>query len=153
MNLSREDVTNSRSDPLPLLVVGGGFAGLSAAAMLAERGARVLLLEARARLGGRATAFVDRETGEMVDNGQHVLFGCYRETLAFLRRIGADGNVHTQDTLELPFLAADGDQVELAGGEAGQGWPWTNKPDRSCPMEDAFAVNAISSINGVRFDE
>ena len=48
---------------------------------------------------------------------------------------------------------ADGDQVELAGGEAGQGWPWTNQPDPSCPSEDAFAVNAISSINGIRVQE
>ena len=37
----------------------------------------MLVLEARARLGGRATAFPDRETGELVDNGQHVLLGCY----------------------------------------------------------------------------
>ena len=48
---------------------------------------------------------------------------------------------------------ADGDQVELAGGEAGQGWPWTNKPDGSCPTQDAFAVNAISSINGIRVQD
>ena len=91
-----------------VVVVGGGLAGLSAAALLAERGVRVLVLEARARLGGRATAFVDRETGEPVDNGQHVMFGCYRETFAFLHRIGAGHNVRIQDTLELPFAAADG---------------------------------------------
>ena len=53
---------------------------------LARHGARVLVLEARSRLGGRATAFNDRETGELVDNGQHVLLGCYRDTLAFLER-------------------------------------------------------------------
>ena len=64
-----------------VVVVGGGFAGLSAATVLAERGARVLVLDARPRLGGRATAFADRVTGELVDNGQHVLFGCYRATL------------------------------------------------------------------------
>ena len=71
------------------IVVGAGFAGLSAAVRLTRRGARVLVLEARARLGGRATAFPDRETGEVVDNGQHVLLGCYTETFAFLQDIGA----------------------------------------------------------------
>ncbi len=45
-------------------------------AACAPRGARVLVLEAKARLGGRATAFADRDTGEVVDNGQHVLLGC-----------------------------------------------------------------------------
>ena len=53
------------------IVVGGGFAGLSAAVRLAREGAEVLVLEARSRLGGRATAFTDRESGEQVDNGQH----------------------------------------------------------------------------------
>jgi hydroxysqualene dehydroxylase len=84
-----------------VIVVGAGFAGLSAASALAERGARVLVLEARPQLGGRATAFVDRVTGELVDNGQHVMFGCYRETLAFLRRIGAEGHVRIQPSLQL----------------------------------------------------
>ena len=84
-----------------VIVIGAGFAGLSAAASLAESGARVLVLDARPQLGGRATAFVDRETGELVDNGQHVLFGCYRETFAFLRRIGAEHNVRVQPSLEL----------------------------------------------------
>jgi squalene-associated FAD-dependent desaturase len=68
----------------------------------------VLVLEGRARLGGRATAFHDRETGELVDNGQHVLFGCYHETLAFLRRVGASGNVRVQPSLEVPYVDLDG---------------------------------------------
>ena len=59
-----------------IVVVGGGFAGLSAAARLVRRGARVLVLEAKPRLGGRATSFADGATGEVVDNGQHVLLGC-----------------------------------------------------------------------------
>src|SRR4051812_12929152 len=71
------------------IVIGAGCAGLAAAADLAERGARVLVLEARATLGGRATAFTDPATGERVDNGQHVLLGCYRDTFRFLERIGA----------------------------------------------------------------
>jgi zeta-carotene desaturase len=84
-----------------VIVVGGGFAGLSAASALAGRGARVLVLDARPQLGGRATAFRDRHTGELVDNGQHVLFGCYSETLAFLRLVGAEDRVRAQPSLEL----------------------------------------------------
>ena len=97
----------------PPVVVGGGFAGLSAAAVLAERGLCPIVLEARGRLGGRATAFRDRDTGELVDNGQHVLFGCYLETLAFLRRIGADANVRVQGTMEIPFIDEHGTRSVL----------------------------------------
>lgn len=87
-----------------VVVIGAGFAGLSAATKLAEAGRRVLVLDARPQLGGRATAFVDRVTGELVDNGQHVLFGCYRETLDFLRRIGASDRVRVQPSLSVPFI-------------------------------------------------
>ena len=42
-----------------VIVIGGGFAGLSAATALAEHGVGVLVVEARPTLGGRATAFTD----------------------------------------------------------------------------------------------
>jgi squalene-associated FAD-dependent desaturase len=97
-----------------VIVVGGGFAGLSAATALAERGAKVLLVEARPTLGGRATAFTDPATGERVDNGQHVLFGCYHETFRFLRRIGAEGNVRVQSRLAVDMIDRDGRWSRLA---------------------------------------
>ena len=66
------------------------------------------VFEARNRLGGRATAFRDRETGERVDNGQHILLGCYRETLAFLHDIGADDHVTFQRQLAVTMIDRDG---------------------------------------------
>jgi squalene-associated FAD-dependent desaturase len=102
-----------RNEQFDVAVVGGGVAGLAAATALAEAGKRVLVLEARGNLGGRATAFADRETGELVDNGQHVLFGCYYETFTLLRRIGAETNVRMQPALEVPFIGPSGERSTL----------------------------------------
>jgi len=95
-------------------VIGGGVAGLSAATALAEAGQRVIVLEARGQLGGRATSFIDRVTGERVDNGQHVLFGCYREMFRFLARISATSNVRIQTSLRIPYLDLEGHRTVLA---------------------------------------
>jgi squalene-associated FAD-dependent desaturase len=96
-----------------VIVIGAGFAGLSAAVRLAGRGARVLVLEARARLGGRATAFPDRVTGEVVDNGQHILLGCYRDTFAFLDQIGAAAGVRMQPQLTVTMIDRQGARSRL----------------------------------------
>jgi len=90
------------------IVIGGGFAGLAAATLLAEEGARVVVLEARPHLGGRARSFVDPETGSVVDNGQHLFMGCYRETLRFLERLGSLDRLCLQSRLHVPFLDPGG---------------------------------------------
>src|SRR3954452_8355184 len=96
-----------------VVVIGAGFAGLSAAVRLAGKGARVLVLEARSRLGGGATAFADGETGEMGDNGQHLLRGSYTETLAFLGEIGALGNLRTAQQLSVTMIDRAGVKTRL----------------------------------------
>lgn len=93
---------------IDVIVIGGGFAGLSAATALAERGVRVLVLEARPTLGGRATAFTDPSTGERVDNGQHVLVGGYHETFAFLRRLNTEADVYLQPDLHIDVIDRNG---------------------------------------------
>jgi zeta-carotene desaturase len=90
------------------IVVGGGFAGLAAATLLTERGARVLLLEARPYLGGRARSWIDPETGSTVDNGQHLFMGCYGETLLFLDRLGTRDRLNLEAGLSVPFIDPGG---------------------------------------------
>jgi len=95
------------------IVIGAGFAGLSAAVRMTRNGARVLVLEARARLGGRATAFPDRETGELVDNGQHVLLGCYSATFDFLGEMGVLDHVRAQPELAVTMIDRAGHRSRL----------------------------------------
>lgn len=96
-----------------VIIIGGGFAGLSAGVALAEKGFRVALLESKPALGGRAYSFADPESGDFVDNGQHVLMGCYTETLDFLDRIGARKNLVFHPDLEIEMLDREGASATL----------------------------------------
>src|SRR5262245_11945152 len=88
----------------PVLILGGGFAGLAAAVDLVEAGRRVLLLERRSFLGGRAYSFTDKTTGDTIDNGQHLMMGCYHRTLRFLEKIGSLDNLKFQRDPQVDFL-------------------------------------------------
>ena len=96
------------------VIIGGGCAGFAAATASVESGARVLVVEARPGLGGRATAFTDPDTGDRVDNGQHILMGCYVETLAFLDRIGTADRVRWQSGLRVSMIDRGGHHSVLA---------------------------------------
>lgn len=96
-----------------VLVLGGGLAGLSAAAKLADKGHRITLLEASPKLGGRTYSFYDRETGTFIDNGQHIMMGCYDKTLQFVKMIGAEDKLEIQDNLDVVLLKRGGEKFEL----------------------------------------
>ncbi|MFN7926590.1 MAG: hydroxysqualene dehydroxylase HpnE [Blastocatellia bacterium] len=89
----------------PVLIIGGGFAGLAAAVDIAAQGRKVILLERRNFLGGRAYSFTDKVTGDTVDNGQHLMMGCYHHTLSFLAKIGASHKVKFQPNPRVDFLS------------------------------------------------
>jgi squalene-associated FAD-dependent desaturase len=73
---------------LDVAIIGGGWAGCTAAVELARAGCKVTLFEAARTLGGRARAVeVD---GRLLDNGQHILLGAYAQTLRVLRQVGVD---------------------------------------------------------------
>jgi len=74
-----------------VLVIGGGLAGLSAAAALGSEGYRVRVLEARPFLGGRATSY--EAGGETIDNCQHVLLRCCVNLLDFYKRLGVSEHI------------------------------------------------------------
>ncbi len=85
-------------------IVGGGLAGLAAAAKLGERGFSVEVHEARRFLGGRAASYplhpaqADTPT---IDNCQHVLLRCCTQLLDFYRRCGVADKIEFHDALHL----------------------------------------------------
>ncbi|MDO8208582.1 MAG: hydroxysqualene dehydroxylase HpnE [Gallionella sp.] len=85
-------------------IIGGGYAGMAAAVALAEKGIPVTVFESARHLGGRARGVAHQNT--QLDNGQHLLLGCYHQTLRMIEQVG--GNLE-QDFLRQPL------QLDLHG--------------------------------------
>ena len=85
------------------LIIGGGIAGLTAGSILSLKKISVTLLESSPKPGGRTYSFPDKNTNTSIDNGQHIMMGCYKDTLAFLKIIGAESNFDYQKNLNLNF--------------------------------------------------
>ncbi|MCR5864970.1 hydroxysqualene dehydroxylase HpnE [Aquincola sp. J276] len=115
-------------------VIGGGWAGLAAAVAGVQRGAQVTLFEMAPQLGGRA-----REVpmdGLPLDNGQHILIGAYRHTLALMRTVGASPEALLL-RCPLALVYPDGSGLRLPPGSAipafvrgvlaYPGWGWRDR--------------------------
>jgi squalene-associated FAD-dependent desaturase len=82
-------------------VVGGGWAGLAAAATLCHQQIPVTLLEASKQLGGRARTIPD-ETWN-IDNGQHIMLGSYHYTINLLKNF----DIHERTVLQRSLLSLE----------------------------------------------
>jgi zeta-carotene desaturase len=105
-------------------VIGGGVAGMSAACALAEAGFRVRLAERRGYLGGRASSYLHPGVGEVIDNCQHVLFGCCTNLQGFYRRIGVQDRIHWTSAMTM---------IEPGGRRSALGPSWLPAPLHGLP--------------------
>ncbi len=96
-----------------VIVVGAGLAGLAAANALAGDGARVLLLERRPDIGGRAYSYEHPALGEVVDS-QHIVLGCCTNLLDLVAKAGAADDIRWYD--ELTFLEPNGNRSRMRPG-------------------------------------
>lgn len=73
---------------MQIVIVGGGLAGMASALKLVDAGHKIILLEKRNNLGGRASSIYDNTVNEEIDNAQHVLMGCCTELIEFYNSLG-----------------------------------------------------------------
>ncbi|MBS1121433.1 MAG: amine oxidase [Deltaproteobacteria bacterium] len=76
-----------------VLIIGGGLAGLTSALALATRGLAVTVLEADERLGGRASSWIDKTTGDPIHIGPHIFLNCYPNMMKLLDVLGTRDKV------------------------------------------------------------
>lgn len=103
------------AEELTVGIIGGGYAGMAAAVTLSQRGISVTVFESARQLGGRARGVQHNNT--QLDNGQHLMLGCYHQTLRLINLVGGDTeddffslplqlDLHGQFSLKAPYLPA-----------------------------------------------
>lgn len=107
--------------PNQVCVWGAGAAGLAAALEAGRRGHTPIVLEGAAQAGGRAQSYPDRHSGQWVDNGQHILMGCYEAFLGLLDLLGTTDQLDKADRLAVPYRSAGGES-HLAALELPAPW-------------------------------
>jgi carotenoid phi-ring synthase / carotenoid chi-ring synthase len=93
----------------PVVVAGGGIAGIAAAVGLAERGVPVIMIEALEQLGGRVRSWPVAHGDDQVtmSRGFHAFFRQYYNLRALLRRI--DPDLHSLVPIpDYPLILAGG---------------------------------------------
>lgn len=117
-----------RSD---VIVIGAGAAGLAAARLLADAGRRVVVVEARGRIGGRI--WTDRAFGAIpIERGAEFIHGAGVATWDLVRRHG----------LQTAAVSRwEGRRIALEDGSLGGGALVSARPDlaRLLTLEDAIA--------------
>ena len=96
INPVREDKPVRLARPRSAAVVGGGLAGLTAAALLAERGFQVTLFERNDYLGGKLGSWpvrLGRGFSTRVEHGMHAFFRQYYNLRRFLEKLGVLGRL------------------------------------------------------------
>ncbi len=106
------DTGSQGTDSRPsVIVLGGGLAGLTAAKHLVDAGYRVTLLEKRNILGGKVSAWRDKD-GDWVETGLHAFFGAYEEIYTLMRELGIYDNISWKKH-ELTYTLAQGERFSF----------------------------------------
>lgn len=97
-----------------VIVVGAGFAGLSLGFQLRQAGARVTLLEARNRVGGRVLSLDKFIEGRVVEGGAELIGSNHPTWMAYAKHFGLQFNDVTELETDKAPIILDGKRYEGA---------------------------------------
>ncbi|CAN1761361.1 Zeta-carotene desaturase, chloroplastic/chromoplastic [Linum perenne] len=100
-----------RGPKLKVAIIGAGLAGMSTAVELLDQGHEVDIYESRTFIGGKVGSFVDK-SGNHIEMGLHVFFGCYNNLFRLMKKVGADKNLLVKEHSHT-FVNKGGDIGEL----------------------------------------
>ena len=116
-----------------VFVIGAGLAGLSAATLLASRGAAVTLIEAAGQAGGRCRSYFDAAMDGVIDNGNHLVLSGNRAVHDYLARIGAGGALAGPPRAEFSFVDLRSGARWMLRPNEGRIPYWITRPGRRVP--------------------
>ncbi len=94
-----------------VVVVGAGFAGLTAAKRVIDAGHDVTILERRPMYGGKWSGWKDKD-GDDVESGLHVFFGAYEEIFDLMKELNIYDDVLWKEHI-LTYTLAQGERFEF----------------------------------------
>jgi isorenieratene synthase len=134
-------------------IIGGGIAGLSAAANLSERGFEVSLFERNQYLGGKLGSWTFKSNGKklQVEHGFHAFFRQYYNLRAFMQRLDVFKNLIPID--DYVILYADGQKQGFAGIDATPGLNiWDLRKKNIIDWKTFINPLSIAYLELLRFD-
>ena len=101
-NLRVKNASNSKK----VVIIGGGLSGLACAKYLTDAGHQATVLEARDVLGGKVSAWQDKD-GDWIETGLHIFFGAYPNMMNLFRELKIEDRLQWkkhQMTFAMPNL-------------------------------------------------
>ena len=127
-------------------VIGAGLSGLAAAVALADKGARVRMIEGAGQAGGRCRSYVDPVLNQVIDNGNHLILSGNHATFDYLRTIGAADKLAGPDEARFDFMdVRSGARWTIHPNDGLVPW-WVLSPQRRVPGSSLSEYMALAKL-------
>ena len=80
---------NGKGPSKTVAIIGGGLSGLACARYLVDAGHKPIVLEARDVLGGKVSAWKDKD-GDWIETGLHIFFGAYPNMMNLFKELNIE---------------------------------------------------------------